>query len=58
MIDSFTAENNGVMLSILSRFDNIQYGYASASAIVYFVVIIAIIGVVFGLVAKNIFYNQ
>ena len=58
MIDSFTAENNGVMTSILNRFDNIQYGYASASAIVYFVVIIAIIGAVFGLVAKRIFYNQ
>ena len=58
MIDSFTSETNGVMVSILSRFDNIQYGLASASAIVYFIVIIAVIGIIFGLFSKRVFYNQ
>ena len=42
----------------LTELCDIQYGYASASAIVYFIVIIAVIGAVFGLVAKRIFYNQ
>lgn len=58
MIDSFTSETNGVMTSILTRFDNIQYGLASASAIVYFIVIIAVIAAIFGLLSKHVFYNQ
>lgn len=58
IIDSFTDFANPVMSQIISKFNELKYGFASASAMVYFVVIIAILGAVVGLLSRRVFYNN
>lgn len=58
MVDSFTDFSNPVMTQIINKFDELKFGFASASAMVYFVVIIAILGLVVGTTSKKVFYNS
>ena len=58
IIDSFTDFANPVMSQIISKFNELKYGFASASAMVYFVVIIVILGAVVGLLSRRVFYNN
>lgn len=57
-IDSFVTLSNPVMTSIISRFNDIKYGIASASAIIYFLVVLVIIGIIFAVFSKSVFYNE
>ena len=57
IIDSFTSANNELMDTIKSTiFVDVKYGYGSAMAWVYFVVIAVIISIVGAIIGKRVFY--
>lgn len=58
VIDTFTSSSNAVMKSIITRFNDMKYGYASASAAVYFLVILAVLGAVMLLFGRKVDYSQ
>ena len=58
IIDSFTDFSNPVMTQIISKFDELKYGFASASAIFYFAVIIVILGILASVMFKRVFFNN
>ena len=57
IIDSFVDVSNPVMERIIKRFDALYYGFASASAVIYFIVIMLIIGLVSLIFSKRLFHN-
>lgn len=52
IIDTFTDSTSGVMRSIMNKIIDFLYGYASASAIIYFVVIAFVLLIVFSISRK------
>lgn len=57
IIDSFTSANNELMQTIKSTiFTDVKYGYGSAMAWIYFIIIAVIIGIVGGIIGKRVFY--
>ncbi len=58
IIDSFVDVSNPVMQKILERFDSLYYGMASASAVIYFVVIMLVIGLIALIFSKRLFHNS
>lgn len=57
IIDSFISANNELMTLIKKTiFNDVRYGYGSAMAWIYFLVIAVIISVVGGIIAKRVFY--
>ena len=57
IIDSFTSANNVLMDTIKSTiFNEVKYGFGSAMAWVYFVVIAVIISIVAAVIGKRVFY--
>lgn len=57
VIDTFTASSNQVMESIITRFNDMKYGYASASAAMYFLVILAVLGIIMLLFGRKVEYS-
>lgn len=57
IIDSFVDVSNPVMSRILERFDALYYGIASASAVIYFIVIMLVIGFIALIFSKRLFHN-
>ena len=45
------------MKRILERFDALYYGIASASSVIYFIVIMAVIGLIALIFSKRLFHN-
>ncbi|MBR7133180.1 MAG: sugar ABC transporter permease [Clostridia bacterium] len=58
IIDTFTSSSNTVMKSIITRFNDMKYGYASASAAVYFLVILAVLGVIMLVFGRKVDYSS
>lgn len=58
VIDTFTSSSNQVMESIISRFNDMKYGYASASAAMYFVVILLVLGIIMLLFGRKVDYSS
>lgn len=58
VIDSFTSPINAVMARILRMKSEVLYGEASAMAWIYFVIILAMIGIVSWIVNKFIYYEN
>ena len=59
IIDSFTSANNELMTEIKTTiFSQLKYGYGSAMAWIYFLLIAVIILVVGGLIARKVFYTD
>lgn len=59
IIDSFTSANNELMTEIKTTiFSQVKYGYGSAMAWIYFLLIAVIILVVGGLIARKVFYTD
>lgn len=54
IVDSFTDMDNQVMRSMVSRFNDMKYGYASASAILYFLMIIVVLLLVVSVFFRNV----
>ncbi len=57
IIDTFTDTSNTVMTSIIDRFNEMKYGYASASAVMYFLVILVILGLIMLLFGRKVDYS-
>jgi len=57
IIDTFTDSSNLVMESIIDRFNDMKYGYASASAAIYFLVILLILGLVMLIFGRKVDYS-
>ena len=57
IIDSFVDVSNPVMSKILERFDALYYGIASASSVIYFIVIMVVIGLIALIFSKRLFHN-
>jgi ABC-type sugar transport system permease subunit len=58
VIDSFTSSTNTVMGFIQSYYDSTSQVVSSAMAWVYFIIVLAIVGVVTGLLSAYIFYQR
>ncbi len=58
IIDTFTDTSNSVMGGIIDRFNEMKYGYASASAVLYFLVILAILGIIMLLFGRKVDYSS
>lgn len=59
IIDSFTSANNELMMQIKNTiFGEVKYGYGSAMAWIYFLMIAIVIAVVGGLIARKVFYTD
>ncbi len=57
IIDSFTSADNELMKMIKTTiFTDVKYGYGSAMAWIYFLIIVVIIAIVGGIIGKRIFY--
>lgn len=57
IIDSFTKPTNQMMISIYNQaFGNSNYGTSSAMAIVYFLVVLIVLGITTGLISRKVFY--
>ncbi len=58
VIDSFTSQSNEVMSYIQTYYDNTSNVVSSAMAWIYFIIVIAIIAVVSGILSAYIFYQR
>lgn len=58
IIDSFTNVSNKVMESMMERFDHFYYGLASASAVIYMLAILLVVGLIMLIFRKNVFHNS
>lgn len=58
IIDSFTDVSNKVMESMMERFEHFYYGLASASAVVYMLAILLVVGLIMLIFRKNVFHNS
>lgn len=57
IVDSFTSANNELMEAIKNTiFNEVKYGYGSAMAWIYFVIIAVVIGIVSAIIGKRVFY--
>ena len=57
IIDSFTSADNELMKMIKTTiFTDVKYGFGSAMAWIYFLIIVVIIAVVGGIIGKRVFY--
>lgn len=57
IVDSFTSANNELMTTIKNTiFNEVKYGYGSAMAWIYFVIIAAVIGIVSAVIGRRVFY--
>ena len=57
VIDTFTDSSNVVMKGIIDRFNDMKYGYASASAAIYFLVILLILGLIMLIFGRKVDYS-
>ncbi len=57
IIDSFTSYSNGLMQYILAESNQLHYSYGAAMTWIYFVAIMALLGIVIGVLSKRIFYS-
>jgi ABC-type sugar transport system permease subunit len=59
IIDSFTSQNNGVMVIIRdTAFKNLSYGFSSAMAFSYFIIISILLLVVAAIISRAVFYQE
>ena len=58
VVDFLLRTDNGVMNQVNSAFQNINFGFSAAMAWVYFLAIIAIIGIIFGVVSRKVYYYE
>lgn len=58
IIDSFTYYSNPIMTQIMTYFNNLQYSLSNALAFAYFIVIIAITGIITKMLSGHIVYTE
>lgn len=58
IIDSFTANSNPVIQAVQGKYSGLQFGMGSAMSWLYILVVFLIIGLVYGLLSKVVFYQD
>lgn len=58
IIDSFTANSNPVIQAVQGKYAGLQFGMGSAMSWLYILVVFLIIGLVYGLLSKVVFYQD
>ncbi len=58
VIDSFTANSNPVIQAVQGKYAGLQFGMGSAMSWLYILVVFLIIGLVYGLLSKVVFYQD
>ncbi len=58
IVDSFNGENNAVISTIHQNIIKTEYGIASAMAVSYSLIILLILGIIFALLSKVVFYQD
>lgn len=58
VIDSFTANSNPVIRAVQGKYAGLQFGMGSAMSWLYILVVFLIIGLVYGLLSKVVFYQD
>lgn len=56
IIDSFTDYNNGLMQVIVKKAADLQYETSSAMMLIYSICIVIVLGIIFSIVQKKVFY--
>jgi len=58
VIDYFVSSDNSVMLKVTTEISRMDYGFSSAMAWAYFLIVISLVGVIAGIISKRVYYYE
>jgi ABC-type sugar transport system permease subunit len=58
VIDYFVRSDNTVMIKVTNEISKMEYGFSSAMAWAYFLIVIVVVGIVAGLISRRVYYYE
>ncbi|MDR2558864.1 MAG: sugar ABC transporter permease, partial [Oscillospiraceae bacterium] len=58
VIDYFVRSDNTVMLKVTNEISKMEYGFSSAMAWAYFLIVIIVVGILAGIISKRVYYYE
>jgi ABC-type sugar transport system permease subunit len=58
VIDYFVRSDNTVMLKVTGEINKMDYGFSSAMAWAYFLIVIAVVGILAGIISRRVYYYE